>query len=239
MLAPWKTPRVPILYYHEVGPERAKHVVHPDDFRAQMTWLADAGLTPLSLDALCEIYAGRAPAPPRPVVITFDDGRAGVLRHAAPVLAAHGFPATLYVVTRWLEGRDIPDRERYSDFLTTRDLAPLRAAGLTIGSHTCTHRTLKDLAGDEVVQEVEGSRRWLEDALGAPVLHFSFPKGRSSRAAARAVRRAGYRTAVRTGERWNGRFPRLLALGRFRVSGLATLAELQRRLASPRNVGND
>lgn len=239
MLAPWNIPSVPILYYHELGSARSKHVVHPDDFAAQIAWLADAGFTALSLDALCDVYAGHRPAPARPVVLTFDDGRAGVLRFAAPRLAAHGLPATLYVVTHWLEGRDIPDRERYSDFVGTRDLATLRAAGFTIGSHTCTHRTLKDLDGATLKSEVEDSRRWLEDVLGEPVLHFSFPKGRTSLAAARTVRRAGYRSAVRTGERWNGRFPRLRSLGRFRVDGLATLADFQHRLASPHHVGRE
>jgi peptidoglycan/xylan/chitin deacetylase (PgdA/CDA1 family) len=224
--------RVPIVYYHEIAPEREKHVVHPDDFAQQMQWLADAGFTVLALDALVELYAGRSAPPPRPVLVTFDDGRAGVLRHAADVLARHGFPSTLYAVTDWLDGVTPPDVERYSGFVGWRDLARLREAGMTIGSHTCSHRTLKKLTPPDATREILDSKRRLEDALGEPVLHFSFPKGRSTRHARRVVRRAGYRTAVATGERWNGRFAPLDRLGRLRVDGRADLRAFQRTLGA-------
>jgi len=223
--------RIPILYYHEVGDARAKHVVHPDDFAAQLAWLADAGMTPLSIEGLCDVLEGSAPEPPRPVVLTFDDGRAGVLRHAAPALARRGFPATLYAVTDWLDGRNIPDVERYSGFVGWPDLTTLRDAGFTIGSHTLSHRTLKKLPAAEQVREVVESRTRLEQGLGAPVLHFSFPKGRSTFTARRAARAAGYRSAVATGERCVGRLARLHDLGRLRVDGREDLAAYRRRVS--------
>jgi len=213
--------RIPILYYHEIGPERSRHVVHPDDFAAHVQWLVDAGFEALSLDAVAEIYGGLRPVPRRPVAITFDDGRRGVLRHAAPLLARHGLAATCYVVTDWLDGRGIPDPERYSAFLAWSDLEDLIAAGVEVGSHTASHRNLKKLPPLEVEREVAGSRKRLEDRLARPVLHFSFPKGRCTRVALGAVRRAGYRTAAATGERWNGRLARLHRLARLRVDGLS------------------
>lgn len=226
--------RIPILYYHEVGPERSKHVVHPDDFAAQLAWLADAGFTPLSIDALCDVLEGTKPEPARPILLTFDDGRAGVHRHAAPALARHGFPATLYAVTDWLDGRGIPDAERYSAFLGWDELASLRAAGFTIGSHTLSHRTLKKLPAAEQVREVVESRTRLEQGLGAPVVHFSFPKGRSTGTARRAAHAAGYRSAVVTGQRYVGRIARLHDLGRLRVDGREDLAAFRRCVAPPR-----
>jgi len=84
------------------------------------------------------------------VLITFDDGRAGVLRHAAPVLARHRLPATAHVVTDWVEGRNIPDHDRYSEFLGWSELHELRGAGIEIGSHTISHRNLKRLNAEEV-----------------------------------------------------------------------------------------
>jgi peptidoglycan/xylan/chitin deacetylase (PgdA/CDA1 family) len=222
--------RIPILYYHEIGSARGRHVVHPEDFRAQMRWLVEAGFEALSLDDLLDLYAGRRPPPPRPVLVTFDDGRAGVLEHAAPVLSALGMPAALYAVTDWLDADPSAEIERYSGFLRWPDLAKLRASGFTIGSHTLSHRTLKKLPPEEVEREIFVSKQRLEQALGAPVHHFSYPKGRNTRLARRVVRRAGYRTAVATGERWNGRFAPLHRLGRLRVDGLADLASFQQRL---------
>jgi len=55
--------------------------------------------TPISLDDWREALAGRAPLPPRPVLITFDDGYRSVARLAAPILAAHDLPAVVFVCT--------------------------------------------------------------------------------------------------------------------------------------------
>ena len=83
----------------------------------------------------------------------------------------------------------------------------------------------------ELEAEVSGSRRRLEDELGRAVEHFSYPKGRATRAAERAVRVAGYRTATLTGQRVNGRGIRPDRLYRVRVHGEEGLADFQRILA--------
>ncbi len=225
--------RLPILYYHEIGPDRSKHIVGPEDFAAQLDWLRSEGHEFLSLDDVLEIYAGRRDAPARPVALTFDDGRTGALRHAAPVLARTGTPATFYVVTDWLDGHAIPDGERYSEFIRWSDLPELRAAGIRIGSHSVSHRTLKRLPPEEVEAELRDSRRQLEDKLGEPIVHFSFPRGRTRRAVERRVRRAGYRSAVTTGQSWNGPFARMFHLQRLRVDGRESLEDFARLLSPP------
>ncbi len=51
---------------------------------------------PISLDDWRASIAGTAPLPPRPVLITFDDGYRSVLTIGAPMLAAHGLPAVVF-----------------------------------------------------------------------------------------------------------------------------------------------
>jgi peptidoglycan/xylan/chitin deacetylase (PgdA/CDA1 family) len=224
--------RIPILYYHEIGTVPGKHVVHPADFEAQLDWLVEAGFEALSMDELVAIHAGHRPAPARAVLLSFDDGRAGVRDFAAPALARRGLPAILYLVTGWLDGAPIPESERYSQFVGWSDLAALQRAGFSLGSHTVSHRNLKRIPPPEVEREVRDSRLRLEEKLGCAVEHFSFPYGRRTRAVERAVRAAGYRTAVVTGERSNGRFARLHRLFRLRVDGRESLAAFQARLVS-------
>jgi peptidoglycan/xylan/chitin deacetylase (PgdA/CDA1 family) len=226
--------RLPILYYHEIGLERSKHVVHPDDFEVQMRWLRDTSHEFLRLDDVVELYAGRRTPPERCVVLTFDDGRAGVLRHAAPILARYELRAMLYVVTDWLDGqRPSADHEHYSEFLGWEDLAEVQQAGIEIGSHTLSHRNLKRLPEEEAEHEIRASRRILEDRLGQPVPHFSFPKGRATRFAERCTRDTGYQTAVATGQRWNRRRASLHHLHRLRVDGTGALEDFQQILARP------
>jgi peptidoglycan/xylan/chitin deacetylase (PgdA/CDA1 family) len=230
----WLQPiRIPILYYHEIGRTPSKHVVSPEQFEAQLDWLGAAGFTALSMDDVVAVYEGERPPPVRSVVLSFDDGRAGVRDFAAPALARRGLPAILYLVTGWLDGEPMPDLERYSEFVTWSDLEALQQAGFTLGSHSVSHRNLKRIDPSEVASEVFASRRRLEEKLGRPVLHFSFPYGRRTRAVTRVVRAAGYRTAVVTGDRHNGRFARLHRLYRVRADGRHSLETFQDRLLSP------
>ena len=52
---------------------------------------------PLSLSDLQAVLAGERAMPPRPIVITFDDGYASVLELALPVLERYGLPAAVFV----------------------------------------------------------------------------------------------------------------------------------------------
>jgi len=229
----WLRPiRVPILYYHEIGRSPSKHVVSPEQFEAQLDWLVAEGFTALSMDDVRAVYERRQRAPERAIVLSFDDGRAGVRDFAAPALARRGLQAILYVVTGWLDGAPIPPVERYSEFIGWTDLEGLQQAGFSIGSHGVSHRNLKRIDPFEAEREVRDSRRRLEEKLGRRVDHFSFPYGRRTRAVAHAVRDAGYRTAVVTGERCNGRFARLHRLFRLRVDGRDSLESFQSRLLS-------
>jgi peptidoglycan/xylan/chitin deacetylase (PgdA/CDA1 family) len=65
-----------------------------------------------------------------------------------------------------------------------------------IGSHTMSHALLPGCSDAELEREVRGSRRVLEEQLGARVTSFCYPNGDHDRRSVDAVRRAGYRSAV-------------------------------------------
>jgi peptidoglycan/xylan/chitin deacetylase (PgdA/CDA1 family) len=74
-------------------------------------------------------------------------------------------------------------------------LARMQEAGVTIGSHTRSHRLLTNESRAAVFEEVAGSKRTIEDVLEIEVRHFAYPGGRFDALAVEAVRAAGYRTA--------------------------------------------
>ena len=88
-LAPLPTPqdtyswtlKVPILMYHYISepPEGADKYridlsVHPEAFREQMHYLAENGYSPVTLNDLTLAIVNKRELPPRPIVITLDDG---------------------------------------------------------------------------------------------------------------------------------------------------------------------
>jgi peptidoglycan/xylan/chitin deacetylase (PgdA/CDA1 family) len=69
------------------------------------------------------------------------------------------------------------------------------AEGATAGSHTKSHALLPHENADVIREEVEGSRRRLQDELGVPITHFAYPDGRFDSRVIEALARAGYQTA--------------------------------------------
>ena len=80
-----------------------------------------------------------------------------------------------------------------------QQLAEAVAAGISVGSHSCSHIPLARESLERQVAEASASRRRLEQELGIQVRHFSYPHGRREDVSAdtiEAVRRAGYSSAV-------------------------------------------
>jgi len=175
--------QVPILLYHwfdtpeaPSGTRSPQLCIAPDDFRSQMQFLARRGFRTVRLaDAL----AGR-PLPPRPIVISFDDGTLDFWRHARPVLEDVGFRATLFVVTGYVGGESSWDAalgEPARPLLSWEQIVALHRAGHEIGSHTHEHRVLTDVGDDEARRQLVESRRVLADRLGEPPALVAWPRG--------------------------------------------------------------
>ncbi len=174
----------PILTYH-----RARGT---EPFRAQLEGLIADGFEPISLDHLVAAVEGWATAPPRPVVIAFDDGWRDQLDGAVPVLIAMRVPATFFV---------LPGFDRFEQgHMTESDFEQIRASGFTVASHTLNHAQLPELIASNIGAaraEVVESRDVLEDRVDG-VDYFAYPNGRFDDAATELVRAAGYRAAVTT-----------------------------------------
>ncbi|MEU0394155.1 polysaccharide deacetylase family protein [Streptomyces sp. NPDC006208] len=196
---------VPILMYHAVShrPAAATHglSVSPDAFAAQMAVLRTRGFTPLTTAQLGDAWRpGGRPLPPRPVLITFDDGYEGVHRHALPVLAEHGFAATVFVSTGWLRGAH-DEGGALDTMLDWDQVRELAAAGVEIGGHTHTHPQLDQLSGERLRYETSRCRDIVADEMGAEPVSFAYPFGYSNRRVRRAVRAAGFRQSLAVGNR--------------------------------------
>lgn len=114
-------------------------------------------------------------------------------------------------------GVEIPPEPPASSAPLTWEWAREMAAnGIEFGAHTRTHPIVSRLEDAAALRdEIEGSKRRIEVALGRPVRHFCYPNGRPediSPAAVDCVRRAGFETAVitETGVNLPGADPLLL-----------------------------
>jgi peptidoglycan/xylan/chitin deacetylase (PgdA/CDA1 family) len=204
---------LPVYYYHRVGPFRdgapPKLNVDPGAFREHMSVLARRA-NPVPVGDLVACAREGRPFPGRAIAVTFDDGYRDLMEFALPVLKEFRIPAAFFIVTGGVGATDAWNRidgVPNEPIMSWDDLKRLRDEGMTIGSHSATHAVLDGLPENRLREEVEGSRRLLEERLGAPVRHFAYPQGRFSAAAESAVKEAGYDAA------WATRKGRPLAAG--------------------------
>jgi peptidoglycan/xylan/chitin deacetylase (PgdA/CDA1 family) len=201
---------VVVLIYHRVGGGSGSEVdLAPSVFDEQMAWLAGSGRV-VSLDAALDLLhpasaRDRKGAPggaDDPVVVTFDDGTADLADIATPMLQRHGVSATVYLATRFIdEAVPFPGDGTPLSWSAVRDMA---STGLvTFGSHTHSHRLLDRLPPAEATDELDRSRELIEDAVGAPVQHFAYPKAVAASAQVEPLVRDRYRSAARGGGRPN------------------------------------
>ncbi len=230
---------IPILLYHHVGvlspsagAARRRWTVSPEQFDAQMRWLSEQGFHPVSLAQVHRVRTEGAPLPPRPVVITFDDGWKDQYQQAFPILKKYGFPATFFIVTRQIG---------HSAYMTWEEVGRMSDEGMDIQAHSHTHARLSVLPKDALRRELIESKQELERRLRKPVVALAYPFGSYGEEVIASAREAGYAMGV-TVNGLNGgylfRADRTFTLPRFAVEGGDTLYTFARftgirRPASP------
>ncbi len=215
------TAAVPILMYHHVSPSPGLVTVSPENFRAQMRWLAEGGWRGVGLAELARFLAGE-PLPDKSVVISFDDGWLDNRVHAHPVLAEFGLKAVLFLITGLLgegpprpcagEGRTLPPTPDHGAgkaavaagradevMLRWSEAEAMAAAGsFEFHSHTHDHRRW-DRAEPDRARRREGlaadlarSREALAARLGAATPHLCWPQGHYDDDHIDVARQAGF-----------------------------------------------
>ncbi|HSP65143.1 MAG TPA: polysaccharide deacetylase family protein, partial [Candidatus Deferrimicrobium sp.] len=214
---------VPILYYHyirNIQPTAENLLsfqlsIPPALFAEQMALLHIEDAHPITLATLMDALDGRRALPPRPVVLTFDDGYADFATAVQPVMARFGFVATDFVVSGFI------NRPSY---MTAAQILRMEAEGMVIGAHTVHHVDLAAIPLAVARAEIVDSRSALAALLGHPVTDFAYPYGAFDPAVAQLVQQAGFREAVTTmrgdQQTLNGRFE----LHRTRMGGSPSLA---------------
>jgi len=150
-------------------------------FLTQMEYLYRNSFRTLRIQDLTE---GVPDSSERSVAITFDDGWANNYSVALPILRRFGFTATIFLVTGFV-GRD-----RYMNW---HELRELNEGGISIQSHTVSHRPLTELTSRQITDELKGSKAIIEDRIGNRVDILSLPHGMMSQQVADCALSTGYR----------------------------------------------
>jgi peptidoglycan/xylan/chitin deacetylase (PgdA/CDA1 family) len=175
---------VPILEYHVLG-EPEGEVPYPElyvsrpDFRHQLEWLDGHGYQAVTLEQVEAAWLEGGTLPPKPVVLSFDDGYRPQFTFALPQLRKHGWAGVLNLKA---EGSDLYES----------NVKAMIEAGWELAAHTIHHLDLTELDSEQLQEEVAGSREILRREYGVPVKNFCYPAGQFDDTVIAAVEAAGY-----------------------------------------------
>jgi peptidoglycan/xylan/chitin deacetylase (PgdA/CDA1 family) len=166
--------------------------VSPENFQRQMELIARSDLEVVGLDRIIKfLNEGRQVS--RKLVITFDDGYIDNLTVAAPIMAQHGFTATVFISTGFIGKQSDWDTNEGWDTLPLLDwegLKELHALGHLLGGHT--HRHVNLIKDENLTEEIEKPIQLIREKTGQNFVPFAYPYGKWNPTVREAVIEAGY-----------------------------------------------
>jgi peptidoglycan/xylan/chitin deacetylase (PgdA/CDA1 family) len=226
---------VPVLVYHNIGPEqKGRMQIAASRFEQQMRYLKERGYRVISMRDFLEFSEGTRQVPRRAVVLSFDDGYRSFREFAEPVLRQLGFTATLFVYTDYVgAGRNA---------LSWKDLRELRDAGFDVEAHSKTHGDLRRKPGESAAaygarmrEELGVPQALFRQHLGNPATILAYPYGAWDDDVLKQLEEYGYAAAFTVRRESNSAFMTRQKLHRSQVYGEMGIEEFARNL----NVTHD
>lgn len=213
-------------------------------FSAQMKFLVDNNFNVIDLDDFLEIKKNKRQIPPKTIILTFDDGYANNYINAFPIISKYSFKAVISVITEYID-KNIPfpwlnqslleeeDDKKLKLPLSMKQLKTMNDHGLSIASHTRSHRSLSRLDKRDVMMEIRESKKNLEDSLGKKVKYFTYPYGSwgdYDKEDKRIVESAGYEAALSTKVGANNIESDIYELRRIPIYNIDGLSKFKRKV---------
>ena len=193
------TVSLPILMYHSVLKSKSgTYIVSPAQLEQDFKRIVDKGYTSVTTQQIVDYVDGKGALPPKPILITFDDGHYNNIYYAKPLLEKYGLKALINVIGK------------FSDFTT--------ASGDTgnvfeIGNHTYNMHNYKPRFGisqkcgetdEQYVRALQSDIGKLQKILfentGKQCKVLAYPFGKYNQLAEKTLENMGFRIMLTCNE---------------------------------------
>ena len=167
--------KIPVLLYHSISDDNSRMSLKVNIFENQIKYLKNNGYTSINFDEIDQ-------SAKKQIIITFDDGYKDVLVNALPILKKYDFKATCFFVTN-LIGQDNSwdiNKKNFSkkETMNFNDINNWISSGMHIGSHSHNHLDLTKISEKNLLNELEFSKKILEDKFNTTNDIFCYPYGK-------------------------------------------------------------
>ncbi len=223
---------VPILMYHYVGPlpedadrYRTELTVSAQRFREHIEFLVSQGYSSTSLYEVNNALLTGAPLPPKPIVLTFDDGYTDHYTNVLPILREYNFTGTFFIITGYAD-------QGLTQHLSWAQIQEMGYNGMSIEPHTKSHIDLRQRPREQLIYEIVGSMESIQAHTGQKGTIFAYPGGRYDEQTLSIIQQTGVQRAVTTTHGAWLTTDNRYELPRLRVSGEMSVAALAQLLRS-------
>ena len=217
--------RVAVLGYSTFASAEGMRGITPVTFRAQMSYLKEQGITPVSLQQFIDWKQGRRAIPEHCVLITLEEADASAYAVAFPILKEFGFPCVVFV-----DGRAFSET---SGMLGLGKLQEMQQAGASIGCRSMTRPQVCDWVYADSAGP-DASQKMAERELGLPAQRiisnfgsceaFSYPRGYADKGMVENLAVYGYKVAFGLHEGKVDQDTPSFMLNRYMVSDMPSFA---------------
>lgn len=199
-----ETCSLPVVMYHSVRQEEkysGKYVITPAQFEADLKYLAENGYTAVSVEELCMFVSGKGKLPPKPVLLTFDDGYYNNYLYVYPLLKQYNAKAVISPVGKFSElYSEEPQAAGYSHLSWDQVREMAQSGFVEIGNHSYNMHSADTRAGvlkkdgeseseyiSAITEDIEKMQLLLKENSGVDCVIFAYPFGNYDKAGRECV----------------------------------------------------
>lgn len=206
------------MYHHIDDPPPGADAVRrdlsvtPKNFKEQLRYLRQEGYESITLNDLALNLTIGKPLPPKPIVLTFDDGYVDAYTHAFRRLQRFGFVGTFFLVSAPIDAQN-------PDFLSWDQVKEMHAGGMRFEPHSYDHPDMRNRGFDYVVFQILAPKEAIEARTGDTTRFFAYPSGRYDQFVIDVLRSADFWGGVLTAQGDTHATDDLFTMRRIRIRG--------------------
>lgn len=212
---------LPIIMYHSVLKDTSKsgkYVITPDAFERDLKFLQSSGYTAVFMSDVIDYVKSGKELPPKPIVLTFDDGHLNNKTYILPLLEKYNQKAVISIVGEYTQRfSDSPDENpsyAYMSWKNVREVIDsgrveiqnhsynMHSLGRRKGTHKIKGESSEHYRG-EFVSDVERMQKACGENLGYVPNVFTYPFGSISLESCDYLKEIGFSATLSCGEGMN------------------------------------
>jgi len=167
-----------VLMYHNISEGLYDGLNIPaDKFELHLMYLKEKGYQTISIRQLSEITRNESRLPEKAVILTFDDAYTGIEKPLLKLLERYQFNAVIFVPVAFIGKSNIWDDGKL-EILSAESLQKLsHDKHIEIGLHSFLHRSYKDLAPEDIQEDLNNCQETLNYYKIPYVKALAYPYG--------------------------------------------------------------